>query len=279
MCLKASRSACSTTEQPIRSSGVAVSADDLRASPDTSLQHLAQLDEAQPIGNITSSGDSDGWVTEDEKARAMGLYVESSMKYDALWVAAQKGTFSSSSIVALRSNLAAGQASTVVAPPPLDATICPLTDQFRSAFVPLAEYLASRFVSAESYNSEYGEVGDRIYHFPADDIVTRYSLHEIKAALAILTAREGGVEFGLSRDKNGAHHLILGQPDSVVLDETITGFDLIMHTHPLRGERGSLPSSGDLFLARAHDPNQRGFVVTQDGWSREYSDHEQDQSD
>jgi hypothetical protein len=149
-----------------------------------------------------------------------------------------------------------------------------MADLARTAFVPLAEYVAARFSAADSYEAFTGDPGDRIYHFLGDDIVADYSMHEIKAALAILTAREGGWEFGLSRDPGGRYHFVQGLADRVELDGEITGTDLIFHTHPQGGAASAHASQGDLYAARAFDPDRRAAAVSQDGWSTEYSINE-----
>jgi hypothetical protein len=238
---------------------------DLR-NGDGRLSALAAADQVGGVGRVQASGNKDGWVSEAEIARTTGLYASATMDGLKLAAEARRQHTGNRLVAAMRES----HAPVVKAPPPLGIPEAQMGEQPRSAFVPLAEHLASRFAKAQSYAAAYGDPGNQIFHFKADDVVQAYSLHEIKAALAILTAREGGLEFALSRDKQGAHHLVQGQPDQVEFDEDITGFDQVFHTHPTHGSQGAFPSHGDLVMARAHDPDHRAGVVTQDGFTLDY---------
>jgi hypothetical protein len=180
--------------------------------------------------------------------------------------AARRRQFRATSILTLRQNPKKVPRTPAALPVPKDQTAA----LERKAFVPIATYLAHRFAFADSYESSYGDGTDRIYHFNADALVARFGVDALAAAAAILTCREG-VEIGLSRDAHGRYFLIQGQPDKVELDLELTGFDVVFHTHPRAGARSAQPSSGDLHLTRAYDPDRRGAAVSEDGYWIDYS--------
>jgi len=98
----------------------------------------------------------------------------------------------------------------------------------RSTFVPLAQTIAHRFAKAASY---YSRTGEQMYFFLADKLVSRYSMHELQAALAILASREGGLEFALTKRPDGKHVLIQGGMGFVQHNEMLTGHDTVFHVH------------------------------------------------
>lgn len=245
---------------------VALSAADLKKSSDSTLREIAAADRAGTRGGVSAAGDGNRWVTEDELARATGLSASVEFEYNDIANTARRAHFSQQLISTLR----AQRARPARPPKPLKLSERRLAELPRSAYVPLAEYVAARFVDAKSYLPSIGDPAARIYHFDGSDIVKRYSQHELRAALAILTAREGGCEFGLVRDEDGHHHFVQGSADRVELDSVDTGFDLIFHTHPRNGARMAAPSPPDLAMARRYDPDQQAGVVSQDGWSSDY---------
>lgn len=239
---------------------VELSVQDLARSKDPALHALARVDAGSPS--------RDRWLSRPEMDQAFGLTVPSHERYTELVRAAQKVAFEPGSIANHRAGSPRPQAARP--PPPVSAPAKGYAALSRKEFVPLAEYLAVRLASADSFEASFGEPGVRVFHFRADDLVARYSMHEIMAACAILTAREAS-EFGLARDRQGHYHFIQGKPDKVEYAEEITGLDLVFHTHPMtHGSTRRGPSPGDLELARALDPDHRGAVVSEDGWHSAY---------
>ena len=215
---------------------------------------------------MSASGNRDRWVTEEELARASGLSGSSEFDDNAIANEARRARFSQQLISTLR----AQHSRPTRAPKPLKLDAARLAELPRSVFVPLAEYIAARFAAAKSYLASTGNPDDVIYHFEGSDIVKRYSPHELRAALAILTAREGGYEFGLSRDEAGRYHFVQGSENRVELDSIDTGLDLVFHTHPRNGARMASPSPPDLAMARRYDPDHQAGAVSQDGWAVDY---------
>lgn len=246
--------------------GVELSAEDLARSSDAQLRSLA-LSDAAGDARTRSSGNKNGWVSEAELLRTTGLNPPASDAFER--ISRQVRTAKYPQVARLVSKRAPKKPPTP--PKPLKAGPTPFGDRPRSVFIPLAEYLSARFVGAQHYQASTDVAGALVHHFNGDDLVRRYSMHELQAALAILTMREGGaLEFGLSKDKEGHHHVILGLPDKVELDVNKVGFDLLFHTHPKSGPVHAQPSAGDLFSAREYDPNHRAAAVSRDGWLVEY---------
>lgn len=237
-----------------------LSVTDLKKSADGALKQLATL------------GGRDRWLSRAEMEGATGLYANTHYRYENLARGAQAVAFEGTSIARLREEAAAGRAPALdTRPAPVNAAAAAAGELPRSAFVPLAEFLATQFAVADSYASELGDGTNRIYHFAADDLLTRYSLPELKAACAILTARNG-FEFALTRDEHGGQHLVQGIPNQVEMHSEVIGVDQVFHTHPtLYGATQRGPSTGDLQSARDSDPDAAGCVVTEDGWNIEYA--------
>jgi len=243
-----------------RNEGVELKTADLKRSEEPALKELAKADQSR-----------DGWVSPEEVLATQGMSGGTYLGHIDMVNEARKQAFGAFSVVGLRASVARGEDVVRSVPPALAQGDADLSHLPRSAFVPLAEHLAARLARAESYESYYGEPGDRIFHTDISELVATHSRHELFAALAIVAAREGGNEFGMSRSEDGRVHLIQGKPDAVELDPEITGVDLIIHTHPRVGSDGARASQGDLFSAREYDPDHKASVISEDGWFSEYA--------
>jgi len=231
---------------------------------------LARADGDNVQSLATADRDGNGWVTANEVLSTQGLSGSTYFLHEDLMNVARRRHFAAVSVAGLRAKLAAGGSVTTPRPARLGRANADLSARPRSAFVPLANHLASRLASAKSYASIYGD-GDDIFHTEVGDLWRGHSRHELFAALSILAAREGGMEFGLSRSADGRIHLVQGAPEKLELDADETGLDLIIHTHPRSGADGARPSQGDFFAASEYDPDHLGSVVSDDGWFAKYT--------
>jgi|CXWL01.1.fsa_nt_gi hypothetical protein len=234
---------------------VRLSVRDLKASSDLTLRDIAATKPNRAAGKPAE------WIGEEELDKRTGWTGSSAIAFAALANEVRRSHFKPKLIETLR---ASASRKAPVAPAPLRVPASKLASLSRKAFVPLAEYVAARFVDVKSFRSAIA--GDKVFYFDGSDIVAKYSLHEIQAALAILTARQGGFEFGVSKSKQGRHQFVQGFSTQVELDSRATGLDLLFHTHPANGPIKAQPSAGDMLLARDLDPNHHAAAVSQDGW-------------
>jgi hypothetical protein len=208
-------------------------------------------------------------VSPAEVQATQGLYGGTYLTHEKLIERARKERFAAVSVAGLRAKVTAGEPVDAKLPKPLGKRR-DLAKLPRSAFVPLADVLAARLAHARSYDSTYG-AEEKIFHVDVTSLWKAYSEHELFAALSILTAREGGVEFALTRSKDGRVHAVQGKPNMVELDSALTGLDLITHTHPRSGADAARPSDGDYLMCRQYDPDHEGHVVSDDGWAADYA--------
>jgi hypothetical protein len=245
------------------SDNVALNAEDLNASQAdnaASLREIALFDRSGINNGIYATGNEDGWVSAAEVYSAQNVTARTYHEYKTLACQAKHDYFT---------GLDAANPWTGPAPQPLGPRTRDLSALPRDAYVPLARYLSHLFKTAsQPYASQRGQPSpssEPPLILDATALLARYDMHEIAAACAIQTARFG-LELCLSRDKLGQYRLVRGVPESLELDEALTGLDHQFHTHPAPGESAAQPSRGDFYATQVFDPDHQGAAVSEDGF-------------
>ncbi len=245
-----------------------LSVPDLAKSKDAALRELATAD-GLTARSALGEGKKDKWLSVDEvddraiSGRAWSRFV-------GLVETAREQHAGCELIASGRKAGKKPATSALALPAPLKVAENDMNAQPRAAFVPLAEHISARFSDAKSYKSSSGEA---MYYFDASDLVAGYTMHEIKAAIAIVTYREGvDTEFALTKREDGRYFLIQGGGHYVEMRKRFTGVDMLFHTHPKMGSEQVLPSGPDLGLVAAEDPDRQAAIVTAHGWTLDYDD-------